>query len=76
MNQNIQLGCAKLAEWIALSMENDGKAKIYFPEYCSEEGRAKLLTSKAVALMSRNLRETAQQLQQTKDELENKEQEI
>lgn len=76
LNQNIQLGCAKLAEWIAISMEKDEKARIYFPEYCSEEGRAKLLTSKAVALMSRNLRETAQQLQQTKDELENKEQEI
>lgn len=76
LEERIQLGCAKLAEWIELSLEKDDKAKMYFPEYCSDEGRAKLLTSKAVAALNRNLRDTMQKLTNTEKELKKRELEI
>ncbi len=76
LEERIQIGCAKLAEWIESSLEKDDKAKMYFPEYCSDEGRAKLLTSKAVAALSRNLRDTMQKLADTEKELKDRELEM
>lgn len=54
-----QIACAKLAEWIDTMLEkNPSKAWELFPSFCSEEGRAKLLSPKAVAAINRELRES------------------
>lgn len=64
MTEGIQIGAAKLAEWIDFMTEkNPEKAKEYFPNFCSDEGRAKLLTSKAVAAISRRLRESQAEIE-------------
>lgn len=69
--ESVQVGCAKLAEWIDIHLEkNQELVKYYFPQFASEEGKAKLLTSKAVAVISKNLRKQKEENLRLKKELE------
>lgn len=69
LRESTQIGCARLAEWIDITLqEKPNLAKEYFPGFCSEEGRAKLLTSKAVAAISKQLREVKHELSEVVEE--------
>lgn len=71
LNESIQVGCAKLAEWIDIHLEKDKElVKKYFPQFASEEGKAKLLTSKAIAAISKDLRNQKEENLRLKQELE------
>lgn len=71
VHESVQLGCAKLAEWLDLKIETDANiVNLYFPEFSSEENRAKLLTPKAVAAINkenRSLRESIEILRKQLD---------